>query len=381
MTNDLTFAWRPYSDHGTPVGTHAWEKPDAWPMWFIIDNDGTKLPAYAPYVRSINEIRDFHQKFDGLSLKRAATTVGFYVSPDTGCYVLYETGNQPYASTWEHTRNTLVYALRMAGVTVTYLDDATLPAAPGALKTIIVPAAYVLSQPAAEKLAAFAKAGGTVILAGMTGVVDPWLNKYQNIGGPAWADLNWQAPDFKLDPAHQVFTAASADSPPLFRGAGLGTMPDATAITTPQGGTIGWERSWGQGKLLAYGIVPDAYTGDAHAAPEMSAWLEQWRLYVDLPITGRWISGDEWKLGTPGLGSEVVEVVVREKSPTEKFVFCLNQGGAGMGKVEIPVGGGNWQATDAITGQAVAGSLAAGTWTAPMSLDAFGYQVIRLVKG
>jgi hypothetical protein len=380
MTNDMTFAWRPYADYGPVVGTRAWEKPDALPMWFIIDNDGTKLPAYPIYLRCMQEIRDFHQRFDGFSLKRAATTVGFYVSPDTGSFVLYDTGNQPWLSPWEHTRNTLVYALRMEGVTVTYLDDATLPAAPGPLQTIIVPAAYVLSQPAAEKLAAFAQAGGTVILAGMTGVVDPWLAKYPNIGGPAWADLNWQAPDFNLDPAHPVFAAASAGSPGLFRGAGLGIMPGATPIMGPGGDTLGWERTWGTGKLLAYGIVPEAYTTDPHASAEMSAWLDQWRLYVDLPITGRWVSGDALKMGLVGEGSEVVEVVVREKSPTEKFVFCLNQGGAGRGTVEVPVSGGTWRALDALTGDPVAGAVAAGTWRTPLSLDALGYRVIRLAK-
>jgi hypothetical protein len=381
MTNDLTFAWKPYSDYGLPVGNHAWENPDAHPMWFIIDNDGTKLPAYYSYVRSVKEIQNFHQHYNGLSLKRATTTVGFYVSPDTGCYVLYDTGNQPWNSVWQRTRHTMSYALRMAGVTLSYVDDTTLPSAPGALKTIIVPASYVLSQPAAAKLASFAKAGGTVILAGMSGVVDPWLNRYPNIGGPAWADLNWQAPDFNLENANQVFTSPPATGGPSpFRGSGFGTLPSATPILDAHGATLGWERPWGQGKLLAYGIVPDSYSTDPHVAPAMSAWLDQWRLYVDLPITGRWVSGDAQQAGLPGTGSEVVEVVVREKSPSEKFVFCLNQGGAGLGTVEIPVGGGNWQATDALTGQAVAESLAAGVWKTPLSLDAWGYRIIRLVK-
>jgi hypothetical protein len=101
---------------------------------------------------------------------------------------------------------------------------------------------------------------------------------------------------------------------------------------------------------------------------------------VDLPITARWVSGDALKMGLVGEGSEVVEVVVREKSPTEKFVFCLNQGGAGAGTVEVTVGGGNWQGTDALAGQAVEGSVAGGIWKTPVSLDPFGYRVIRLVK-
>jgi hypothetical protein len=212
MTNDLTFAWHPYSDYGAVTEPHAWEKPDAHPMWFIVDTDGTKLPAYPVYVRAVQEVRDFHQKYDGLSLQRAATNVGFYVSPDTANFAIYESANKPWMSVWQRTRNALIYGLRMAGVTVHYLDDTTLPAAPGAYTSIIVPAAYSLNQAAAEKLASFAQAGGTVVLAGMTGAVDPWLNKYANVGGPAWAELNWQAPDYKPDAATVAFPGRRANS-------------------------------------------------------------------------------------------------------------------------------------------------------------------------
>jgi hypothetical protein len=381
MTNDETFAWHPYADYGQVVGNRAWEKPDALPMWFIIDNDGTKLPAYYSYVRSINEIHRFHQQFNGLSLKRAASNVGFYVSPDTGCYVMYDTGNRPWNSVWERTRTATIYALRMSGATVSYFDDETLPSAPGAIKTIIVPAAYVLSQPAAQKLADFAKAGGTVVLAGMSGVVDPWLAKYPNVGGAAWADLNWQAPDFNLDMANQVFVHPFVSGGPgPFRGTGLGTMPGATPILDAHGKTAGWVRAWGQGKLVAYGIVPDSYTIDPHSSPEFTAWLEQWRQFVDLPMTARWVSGDAFQTGPVGTGSEVVEVVVREKSPAEKFVFCMNQGGPGTGTAEVTVTPGTWTATDALTGQPVAGSVTAGVWKTPLTLDSWGYRVIRLVK-
>jgi hypothetical protein len=383
MTNDLTFAWKPYSDFGIPTEPHAWEKPGAKGMQMILDTDGTKLPSYFAYVRSNQEIRDFHRRSDGLSLKRTATTVGFYVSPDTGNYFVYETGNAPWDSVWEHTHFMLIYALRMAGMTVTYLDDTTLPAAPGTLKTIIVPASYVLSQPAAEKLASFARAGGNVILAGMSGVVDPWLAKYPNIGGEAWAELNWQAPDFKPDPVAVSFLkGVPADARLRFLGTGIGNMPGATPLTDAQGQTVGWERAWGQGKLLAYGVLPDTHNSpDPHVSPELMAWLDQWRQCVDLPITGRWVSGGEQKLGLVGTGSEVVDLVVREKSPSEKFVFCLNQGGAGAGTAEVPVGPGDWRATDALTGETLPGGfVAAGVWKAPLSLPPFGYRVIRLAK-
>jgi hypothetical protein len=383
MTNDLTFAWKPYSDAGPVTEPHAWEKPDAHPMWFIIDTDGTKLPAYYSYVRSINEIRAFHQRYDGLSLKRASTAIGFYVSPDTGHYVMYETANKAWLSVWQQTRNTLIFGMRLAGMTVRYLDDVTLPDAPGQFTTIVVPAAYSLNQVAAQKLAAFAKAGGTVVLAGATGVVDPWLAQYPNLGGAAWADLAWQAPDFKLNNTQLTFLKSTPPGPDgglRWLGTGVNPLPGATALTDAAGTTIGWQRPWGQGKLIAYTVLPDNYTTDPHPSANLLAWIEQWRGLAGLTIAGRWVNAGPPALGLVGTGSPAVEVVVREKSPSEKFVFCLNQGGPGDGTVEIPVTPGTWRITDALTGQAVAGAVTAGVWKTPLHLEALGYRVIRFVR-
>jgi hypothetical protein len=216
----------------------------------------------------------------------------------------------------------------------------------------------------------------------MTGAVDPWLAKYANVGGPAWAELGWVAPDYKPDEATTVaFTQPVAKPDMKWIGTGIGTMPGATALTDATGATVGWTRAWGKGKLIAYGILPDSYSTDPHVSPDLSTWIEQWRKAAALPTVGRWVSGDPQLRGTPSLGSEAVEVVVREKSPAEKFVFCLNQGGAGAGSVEVTVPAGTWTATDALTGKPVAGTLAGSVWTAPLSFPALGYRVLHLVRG
>ena len=405
MTNNLVFAWKPYSDHGPVKGTRAWEKPDAHPMWFLIDNDGTRLPHYDFNARSLKEIRAYHARHNGLSVRRAPTPVAFYVSPDTAEYVVLETANKPWGSFWQRTRNTLIYLLRMGGIAVEYVDDATLPAAPGKYTTVIVPAAYVLNQSAAGRLASFARAGGTVLLAGPAGVVDPWLNRYETVGGPAWAELGWKAPAYAPDFAKVAFARGvnlSAGGPSAtekpgtlggaidatvaegktFRGVNLGEMAGAAPINDGQGTTVGWQRPWGKGKLIAYGIFPDSYATDPHPPANMTAWLQQVIRLAGLPIAGRWVSkGAARVAGAVGSGSAVVEVVVRQKSPSERFLFCMNQGGAGEGTVEARVGAGTWRAEDAITGKALAGAQAsAGTWRLPMRLEAWGYRVVRLVR-
>ncbi|HEY3331653.1 MAG TPA: alpha-amylase family protein [Capsulimonadaceae bacterium] len=400
MTNNLVFGWKPYSDAGPVKGNKAWEDPKAVPMWFLIDNDGTKLPGYATFKRSLDEVRAYHDRHDGLAIKRVSTDTALYVSMDTAQYVEMQTGNKPWGSPWQRTRNNLIFLLRMNGATVEYVDDDTLPDSPGKYRKVVVPASYILSQPAAEKLARFAKAGGTVILAGPSGVCDPWLATYPNIGGAAWADLKLTASKFSDAYAAVSFQAAAskADSGPSasekpgtmggkidetipvgkeFRGSGYDAI-SGEPIKDAAGSVIGFQRAWGKGNLIAYGVFPDTYSTDPHGSPNLHAWAKQLITLGGLPVAGQWTGDGAVVTGTPGNGSAVVEVVVRQKSDRERFVYCLNQGGPGSGTVEVALPGDGWKATDVLTGRAVAGTLSGGKWRAPMTLGQFGYAVVRL---
>lgn len=372
MTNNLVFDWKPYSDAGPVKGTRAWASGKAPPMWFIIDNDETKLPSFETYKRSLDEIAAYHTKYNGLTVKRIRTDAALYVSLDTAQYVEMQTGRKPWLSPWQRTRNNLIFLLRLAGVSLDYVDDDTLPDSPGAYRKIVVPAAYVLSQNAAEKLARFAQRGGTVVLAGTSGVCDPWLRKYDNIGGPAWSALNWSAPGFTPD-----YAAGSKE----FRGVRIGDMAGGTPLTDSTGAVIGWQRPWGKGKLIASGIFPDTYVTDPHVSAAMESWAGRLIELGSLPITGRWQGTGDTLQGAPGTGSPVVEVVVRQKSDADRFVFVLNQGGAGSGTVEVQVTAGSWNAVDIVSGKPLSGdTVTAGVWRMPLTVTPFGYDVIRLTR-
>ena len=403
MSNNLVFGWKPYSDHGPVKGTRAWEKPGARPMWMLTDNDGTRLPHFNSYRKSLNEIHAYHRRFNGLTIKRSDTDTALYVSPDTGEYVIMETGNKPWGSAWQRTRNNLAYLLRMNGVTADYVDSETLPDAPGKYRKIVVPASKVLSQADAAKLATFTKRGGTLILAGITGLVDPWLRPYENVGGPAWSELNWKAPEWQDDYARVSFdrdlalqpTGTTAAETPAseggkvdrqvpesktFRGVNPGTMQNAEPLDDARGQTVGWQRKWGKGRIIAYGVFPDIYTSNPHPPRNLTAWTNRLIEQGALTVTGTWqpesAGTSEGHLGS---GDPVVEVVVREKTPGDRFVFCLNQGGAGAGRIEIPLPAGQWQARDIINSEPMArGRFKDGLWTCPLKLDPWDYRVIRL---
>jgi hypothetical protein len=357
----------------------------------MIDLDGKKLPNYFTNRRSLREIAQFHKRYDGLSLRRAPTDTAFFVSRDTAEYGGLESANRPWLSPWICTRSDLCYLLRLSGIAADFVDDETLPAGPGRFRTVIVPAAYVLSQETAAKLAAFAREGGTLILAGACGVVDPWLSKYPNLGGPAWAELGWTAPSFRAEPAKVDFqpadtAPAKADRDNRFWGVNIGTMPGGEPLRDGWGNVLGWTRAWGKGKLVAYGVLPAALTGNPHPSPNEIAWVKQLIRTAELRPGGRWASSQASRNRSDkhGEGDPIVEAVVRVRKgheAREKFVFVLNQGGAGSGQIEVPLGAGVWQATDVLRGAPLEDAhLSKSMWRLNLALKPWEYRVFHLAS-
>jgi hypothetical protein len=322
-------------------------------------------------------------------LRRAPTDTAFFVSRDTAEYGGLESANRPWLSAWVRTRSDLCYLLRLRGIAADFVDDETLPLGPGRFRTLIVPAAYVLDQETAAKLARFARQGGTLVLAGASGVVDPWLSKYPNLGGPAWAELGWTAPSFRADPAKVDFrpadaAAAKADQANRFWGVNIGTMPGGQPLRDGRGNLLGWTRAWGKGRLVAYGVLPAAYTGNPHPSPNESGWIEQLIRAAHLRAGGRWTAAQASRNRSDkhGEGDPIVDVVVRVRQgrqPRDEFVFVLNQGGAGSGLVEVPLGGGVWQATDVLRGAPLENArLSAGMWRLNLALKPWEYRVFHL---
>jgi hypothetical protein len=412
MSVPLIFSWYPMTDTGTPTKVLEWEdrlKKGGnifdYASWYMIDVDGARLPIFDPYVRSLNEVKRFHEAFNGTTLRRAKSTIAYYVANDTSEHSLLITKYAPWGAVSERVCFNLIYFLRICGLTADFIDDANLPAGPGRFRTIIVPRATVLSQPAAARLASFARRGGTVVLVGLAGQLDPWLRPYENLGGPAWSELGWKASGYSeefypyvFDPSVELPAAPAASATDkagtptekrddrvsdaaVFRGCVFGEMAGAQPIRDLRGETVGWTRAWGSGKLVAYGICPDTWTTDPHLSPNTQAWMRQMVDLSGIRPTATWtttsaVSSDGVEVGT---GAPVVDLVLREKSPNEKFLFALNQGGAGEGVIRVPILPGAWQAQDAIEAtRPVNASVQDGVWQTQLALGPLGYRVLRL---
>ncbi len=390
MSNILVFAWGPKSDHGAIRKTQAWKDKNAHPMWMIIDWDGTKLPAYYTCQRSLEEIKKFNKKYDALTLARQKSDIAVYLSNDTAEYICMETGDKPWRSTWCNAHTTLVYMLRMAGIRFDIVDDSTLPGRPGRYSSIIIPASYVLSQAAANKIASFAANGGTVVLDGPSGVCDPWLKQYKNLGGQAWSDLNWTADMSSMKKVNLDFAGAGSvknksDQADKFVSYATSAVAKAKPVKDAGGQTIGWLRPWGKGRLLAYRIFPASYNTNPHETINHRVWLKQLITKAGLKYSGRWCSSsvEHSSQGFPGEGQPVVEVVTRERKGNEdheKFVFILNQGGAGSGQVELPFAADVWQAVDALTGKPIQFNQASKGIVLPLKLKPWEYRILQLTR-
>jgi hypothetical protein len=305
-----------------------------------------------------------------------------YLPNDGGEYTTYATGNKPYATGWTHTCNELLYMLRLSGVAVDCLDDQTLVERIGGYRQIVIPASMALAEGPARRLAAFVEAGGTLVLAGPVGLTDPWLERDALVGGPAWAGLGWQAPQFTEKRSPAVF-AGQAD---VFRGTDLGTCDGGVAMQDANGLVVGWSKAWGKGRVVASGIFPDTYGADPHPPRAGMAWLRQLLDLAAIPVAAVWEDATPAPAGAPagrhGEGMPVVEVVVRARKDAperERFVFVLNQGGAGDGRVSVALTKAPALVSDALSGQSVPQAVwKDGRLSIPLPLKAWEYRIFRL---
>lgn len=376
MTNNLVFGWRPYSDHGRVKGIRAWEKSKAHPMWFLIDNDGTRLPSFDAVEKSKREIHAFHKQFDGLSLKRYPTRMAIYVSDDTSEYLSYLTANKPYATGVTHSRNTLIYLMRMAGLQVDYLDDELLTLKRKQYDTLVLPPTPLLSRKAAVEIADFVQRGGKLILVGASGQYDPWLNAQVTLGGQAWKKLGWQAPDYQ----HTALQKGA-----VLHGQNIGQFNNGQTLTDKKGRILGWQKSWGKGQVFAMAVYPSTYAKTPHMPLEANHWMQRLIDHAKLPINARWINHEATSYDPKhkhGNGAPVVEVVLRRKSEHEIFAFVLNQGGAGHGLIEcqLPETQTPWEVHDALTGAQINASSIANRLQIPLTLQPWGYRVLLLKR-
>ena len=297
----LVFAWKPFADRDRGIfktGPRSWERPESPPMWFLIDVDGTRLPAYAAVKRSAAEIAAFDERVDARKLRRIPGQTALYWSTETSVKIMYDTFDRPYQSAFAKARPAITAALRLRGVRVDFLDDATLgELSPERFPVCVVPPAPVVSDAALAALRAYAAAGGRLVL----------FEPFDTL-------------DVNLRPK---------------KAAGDGGLPNAVRVPEFPG------------RFDPLPHEPDAFDGLVErAGVPRSAWWENGAAGCRTPGSG------------PGKGPPTVEVAVRRHAGTgRRYAFVLNRGGAGTGRLRGPDFEGA-TLRDALTGEPVSRELA-----------------------
>ncbi len=318
MSVPMTFGWTPYADDQKwkfkEKGPKSWLLKDAPPMWFIIDIDGSKTDCYGPNARSTEEIAQYHRKYDGHSINRIRGDVALYYSTEESMYIHFETFDSAYASRAAQCRTAVAAALRYAGARIEYFDDATLAEVdPKSFPVMVAPGERMVSAKAEALLRRYVEKGGVLV---------------------AFNDFNTL--DVNVEPKK---------SP----------------------GAAGWK-----GRVVEVKDFKGKYDTHAHNDREYDERLA--KFFAEntcIPRHAWWENETPWQEGEhklqPGEGRPVVEVVVREQKRTGlRFVFVLNKGGAGRGRLcgddFADVG-----LKDALTGESVSTTL---------DMPAFGYRIL-----
>ena len=315
----LVFAWKPFSDWGREIfrqGPRSWEKPKSPPMWFIIDTDGTRLPAYEAVKRSAAEIAAFHAKVDARQLRRIPGETALFWSTETSVKIVHDTFDRPWETRLATDRTAITAGLRYRGARVEFFDDAMLgELTPERHPVCVVPPAPVVSDAALATLRSYAAKGGRLVLF---------------------------APFNTLD----VNLRAKGDAK----------------------GAAGWK-----GDVRMVGDYPGRYDAHPHEPESYARWFDGFVRDAGIPRSAWWENDATYEAGeerlSPGEGRPVVEVVVRQHSQTgRRYAFVLNKGGAGSGRLCGPDFEGT-TLVDALTGESV---------ETHFILLAFGYRVLEM---
>ncbi len=382
MTYNYIFSWKAYSDMDQNIktrGVRAWEKKGAEPMWFIIDNDGTKLPAFHTNQRSLEEIAAFHRKYDGFSVKRISTKTAVYLPDDTAEFVIMTTGNKPFNSSITSSRVTLGGQMRMNGVTLDYMDDDALMKLDGAKHdTLFIPPSPVMSDEALAKIAGFVREGGTAVFMGPCGVYDPYLRVRKEFAGGLFSNGDWLIPAKWKSHLQFIGDYGANTREGISSVKDFPALPGAAPVRFSDGTAAGNVRSFGKGKVYVMTRWADRYRYSViQPTAELRKYMKELIALLKLPVPAVWESGDTPEAkgyGRVGEGAPYVEAVIREQAAGSRFLFALNQGGAGKGRIVLA--DGNWNVTDVLTGKPV--KLENGA--IELDMPALNYRVFRLTR-
>jgi hypothetical protein len=241
-------------------------------IFAMLDPNGNPYPAYASFCRFSRDIKTFDQRYDYHSLRREEPRVALFMSDDTSLANDLETGGATWNAVGVGGHDGAYWLTERAGFPMDFVNDAGLGHLAGK-QALVVPWSHVVRQDSLQKILAFARGGGTVILDGPVGLYDEHYQPYSVLpGGEAVsAALGISFSGYEERPNRLVLdpTAGPPKRAAWYAFSSADTVGQSAGTDWPatvQGATVG------EGKVGA-GLVLPGQTGNGLYLPDPAAFF------------------------------------------------------------------------------------------------------------
>lgn len=343
----------------------------------LFDKEAKPYPAYTSFKRFSADFFAFGARYQPGTMRRVEPRVAVFLSDDMSLANLLETGGATWEANGVKGHNGSYWLTRRNGHDVEFVNDDSVSRLDRE-RVLVIPWSPVLAAGSVERILAFARAGGTVLIDGPFARFDPQYRPYAVCPGAGAAEaLGVSVRDVEAKDA--VLLLADGTELPAFgqaQGVALSGRADVlcrdregqpAAVSTPLGkGRVVW-------LLSALGPVHRGRVPDPKA---LSFWEG---LLNEAGVT-------PWYRFTPDPAPAPVEAAARPlfdlgarvREDRELFLFAVSFFGATRGTLSVDLPSPLFGVRDAITGQPLPATWVGKTVSFPLDLAAFGTRVVRL---
>lgn len=336
----------------------------------LFDDQDSPYPAYESFRRFSADIKRFDRRHDYGSLRREEPSVALFLGDDVSLANDLETGGATWEAAGVHGHNGAYWLTERNGYCVEFVNDGTL----GTLDhetALIVPWCHVVSEISLQRLADFARGGGTLIVDGPLGLYDDGYRPYASLpAGALGSELGLGFTAYR-DEDNQIAVGAGTIAS---RGVAEDIVTGGAEVLhrDAAGRPAVVEASLGRGRVIW--LLSSLGRKNLGRHPDPAA-LDLWGSLLERAgLAPRWRLVEE----AEGQDEGLLDVSVRLKGEREAFVFVVSFFSSTTGTLELGLPPGEYEATDALSDEPVLLRNEGDTWRLPLALAAEGSRVIRL---
>jgi hypothetical protein len=342
----------------------------------MLDKEGKPYPCYASFKRFSADYFAFAARCQPARLRRIEPRVAVFLGDDMSLANILETGGATWEADGVKGHNGSYWLTERNGHAVEFVNDATFSSLDRE-SVLVVPWSHVLAASSVERILAFARHGGTVLIDGPLAQVDPQYRPYATCpGGGAAAALGVTVGGYERV-ATTVVLPDGSELPAFGKATGVVLSGQATVlcrdrdgqpavVTTPLGrGRVTWLLS-ALGPLQR-GRVPEpralAFWGGLLSQAGVTPW---WRF---VSASGPAPAADV---------APLFDLSARIGGNRDLFLFATSFFGPVKGELQVDLPSPLHGVKDALTGQPLPVTWQGNTVSFPLELAAFGARVLRL---